>query len=100
MARAMITDRQLAAMVYRTIHAGESPVWARDPDPGFQYKDGVKEERELYETIVTALRKTDPHRETVAPPGTITMDQARDMASTYHGGEGTHPLARHRDSMG
>ncbi len=91
--------RQLAGMVYRTIHHRD-PVWAEDPKPGFAYVDGVAEERELYESVVTGLREIDPHRRTVAPPGTITMDEARDLASTYSGGEGTHPLARHRDSMG
>lgn len=34
------------------------------------------------------------------PPGYISMDRARHLASTYDGGEGHHPLARHRDSMG
>lgn len=30
----------------------------------------------------------------------LTLDRARDLAETYDGGEGNHPLARHRDSMG
>ncbi len=93
------TTRQLAGMVYRTIH-GKDPVWMKDPDPGFAYLPGIPEEREMYESVVTGLREIDPHRKTVAPPGTITMDEARDLASTYSGGEGNHPLARHRDSMG
>jgi hypothetical protein len=32
--------------------------------------------------------------------GKITWDRARDLAETYPGGESTHPLSRHRDSMG
>jgi hypothetical protein len=34
------------------------------------------------------------------PSGYISMDECRSLAETYHGGEGRHPLARHRDSMG
>jgi hypothetical protein len=34
------------------------------------------------------------------PSGYISMDECRRLASTYDGGEGHHPLARHRDSMG
>ena len=34
------------------------------------------------------------------PSGYISMEECRNLASTYSGGEGHHPLARHRDSMG
>lgn len=35
-----------------------------------------------------------------AGAGRYTLEECRRMAETYRGGDGNHPLARHRDSMG
>lgn len=73
---------------FREISMAKTPPWSRLT--GLQKMDWSAFASKLSDQIDEAAE--DARDE--------AWSDARDSAQTYHGGEGNHPLARHRDSMG